>query len=386
MNLINRPVKESIISSFRSWQYLMIDDLISIGIGYLNNLGLSYDPTLYNGQTPILEKVLDQTYNHVHHYASTRIKLKLEQGNKYFLDLSIPDLIDGTFFHLNNTHYIPMLYIGDEPIVLKEKSISLQSLFQPMTIYFGQKRAIFMGTNFPISDMFQILTYYWDDADKNQVQEAFDINLYEKDIENVITYFSEKLNTQKDINEIQKKLDLLFFDPWTADLYGQFYQIKPSLTEVFRVVSNRKYNEIKPSFIDLRYKRLMFIEHILKPFFKAISFSSIQLIRNNSVRNLKLSLSAIAEHFHSQLNGNCLYDTTNGFSGILSHKASFKNPYGESRLPREVSSIHWTHCGRICPNSIANQDPGENILLVPDQDIDVRHGIFSFTQEEKERE
>lgn len=386
MNLIERPARESTISIFRSWQYSMRDELLLLGLNYLIDLGLPYDENIFNRQGLGFEYAEDQNYHHIHHFATTRISVSLSDTLKKFVDLSIPDLIHGTFFKLNSTYYVPMMYISDEPIVMKENSISLQSLFQPMTLYFSQKRAIFMGINFPLSDIFQIISHDWDKDDIELVEETFNIDLRSKTLTNVVNYFSEKLNTPKDPVDIKNKINQLFFDQWTSELYHKFYGISSNIDDVFLLTTRRKFHETKPSFIDLRYKRLTFIEHILRPFFKSISIASSQLVRNNQVRKLlNLKLVSIVQHFHSDLNGNNLYDTTNGFSGILSHKASFKNPYGESRLPKEVSSIHWTHRGRICPNSITNQDPGESVLLVPDQEIDFRYGIFSFTDEEKEK-
>ena len=67
------------------------------------------------------------------------------------------------------------------------------------------------------------------------------------------------------------------------------------------------------------------------------------------------------------------------------HKATFDNPYGSGELPKEVSSIHWTHKGRICPNSISNKKSGRDIFLVPNQNIDLDYGIFKFTDEEMEK-
>ena len=139
-------------------------------------------------------------------------------------------------------------------------------------------------------------------------------------------------------------------------------------------------------FIDLRFKRLTFIEPLLRPYFKSITQASSLLLKGIQPRTLNIKLDSIVKKgFFGDLDGNSLYDLVNGFSGILSHKASFKNPFGKGELPKEVSSIHFTHKGRICTSSISNHDPGQIINLIPDQDIDYRYGIFMFTDEELEK-
>lgn len=152
----------------------------------------------------------------------------------------------------------------------------------------------------------------------------------------------------------------------------------------------RRYEQINEGktykFNDLRHKRLIFIEMLLKPYFKAISTASKALINGHQVFTSKLSGEDLVQNFFKNLHANSFYDTVNGYSGILAHKATFKNPYGSSELPKEVASIHWTHKNRICPNSISNKDAGQDIFLVPDQDIDLDYGIFKFKPEEMELE
>ena len=317
-----------------------------------------------------------------------QIKVKIEPSlkkNDNFLHVTLPNIVEGCFFKLNGVYYIPLLYISDEPVVLKEKSVSLYSLFQPITLYFSQKRVIFMGVSFKLEDFLQIMSQGWSKEDISLIEDNLELSLTQKPLNENLIYFGEKLNCDPDINVIKTRLNNLFFDDWTAELYKYLYGIEPDIDQVFLLSVRKKAKGIKPSFIDLRYKRLTFVEQLLKPVFKNISYAANRILKGFVVKDLKVPLEGIVQHFFNELNGNVLYDTTNGFSGILSHKASFKNPFGQSDLPREVSSIHWTHRNRICPNSVTNKDPGQNILLVPDQEINLRYGTFNFTKEELER-
>lgn len=385
MNLIERKTEESVIDSFRTVQYTKIPEIIITGINYLIDLGLEYDEKFYDKTINSVEIFNDNAYRNCHHFASSRCRLKLNDNmkNNWFFHICVPELIDGTFFKLNGVYYIPILYIADEPIILKEKSIVLQSTFQPLTLYFGEGRVIFMGTNILISDFLQIISNDWEDDFKKEVEAYFNISL-SSNMNSIIGNFSQKFNTDQDIKSIIEKINKLFFDSWTVQLYKNFYNIKPTIENVIKIALDKKINNKKPNFTDLRYKRLTFIEPLLKPYTKAISDAAKGLLKGYNIHSLKLKLNTIIQHFFLKLHGESLYDTTNGFSAILNFKATFKNPYGQNSLPNEVSSIHWSHKGRICPNSITNQDPGESVSLVPNQNIDLDFGIFKFTKEEKE--
>lgn len=388
MNLIERQTRPSVISSFRSFQYAMLPYFLNNGIEYLLRLGLKYDEKLYSGESSI-QVVDDYVYSHIRHYSCRTFKLKLlDEKNQWFFYFSMPELLEGTFFKLNSVLYIPIFYISDEPIVIKEKSVVLQSTFQPLTIYFKDNRIIFMGHNIRIDDFFTFMMSTWDkkyDDYKTIITDDLQISPSSKSITQIVDYLAEKFFCQKDIVSLKARLNELFFDDWTKQVYHQFYNIDPTLDNVIRLTVEMKEKFSKPSFVDLRHKRLTFMEPLLRPYFKSIATVAQSLLKGYLVKSIKMDPSAIVKHFFGELNGNILYDTTNGFSGILAHKASFKNPYGKSKPPKEVSSIHWTHKGRVCTNSITNDDPGEMICLVPDQEIDLKYGIFQFSEEELNR-
>ncbi len=383
MNLLKKSTSKTPLDSFREIQYQKIPYIIINGLNYLINLGLEYDPKLYDGTINSLKHTDDYVYSRIRHFSTERLSIKhLNEKNTFFVSMSIPKLIQGMFFQLNSVYYIPILYITDEPIVLKENSISIYSLFQPMTLYFEQNRVIFMGINILMSDFFQLMTIDWSDEAKILIERELKIKLNNNSMEAIINNLSEKLNCIPTIEKIKERINLLFFDEWTKDLYLKFYDFDPIIDNVLKTAIRRRIENEKTSFIDLRYKRLTFVEPIIKPYTKAIGDAAKGLLKGSNIKSLKLNLGVIVNHFFKKLDGNVLYDTTNGYSGILSYKASFKNPYGQSELPREVSSIHWTHKGRICTNSISNTDPGEMISLVPDQDIDLNYGIFKFSPQE----
>jgi hypothetical protein len=329
-------------------------------------------------------------YKSIGHFAQFALKVNIH-SKRNFIYLNIPDLIYDTFFILNDSKYVPLYYISDEPIILKEKSIKLSSLFQSITIFFGNNRVIFMGHNISINKFFYLIMYDWNDTVlKDNIITELKLNFNGLNIIDIVKFFSTKLNCGRSIKDIKYCITRLFFDKWTEELYEKFYKIdKPNIDDIVTLALKKLINKQKRSFIDLRYKRLTFIEPLFNPLFKNISKVVQSLIEGNPQPNCVTSdFGMIGKHFFNQdsgLNGNLLYDTVNGYSSILAHRASFKHPFGEGKLPPEVSSIHWTHKGRICTISVANKDPGVTVSLVPDQEIDLRYGIFKFTEDELNR-
>lgn len=388
MNLINsnNNITDSLISLYRSYQYNKIDYLLDLGIRYLHEFGLQVDQNVYSNMSNII-KVQDSNYTKINYFDTTQYKIKLiDDKQNWFLTLSIPNLIDGMFFKLNQTYYIPILYITDEPIVIKEESIKLDSLFQPISLYFKQGTVTFLNESYWLADFFDFMTFFWDQGLRTEIQKLLEIR-FNGNLTTLIDIFADKLNCLQDYEIIKNRIKQLFFDEWTLNLYKKYYNIN-TFDDVLLQVLSKRYDQLvyhkTYKFNDLRHKRLIFIEMLLKPYFKNISICAKLLLKNNIILNSKLKIKDIIDYFFSILNGNSLYDTVNGFSGILAHKATFKNPFGSGELPKEVSSIHWTHKNRICPNSISNHDSGQDVFLVPNQKINLDYGMFSFTEQELE--
>lgn len=385
MNLIHRQTKESSVVTFRSFQYSLIPEMIALSLRYLIKLGFKYDKNVYKLDGSTIEFIDHISYAGFNHFSTKLIKVKVNNTDD-FIKMSIPELIQGTFFILNGSKYIPTYYIVDEPIASKKRSVMLSSLFQSITLYIDDNRVTFMRGNLVLCDFLKIIAISWDSKYKKQIGNSLNIDLNSPPSKKALDILSKKLNCKSEMIEIKTKMEMVFFDEWTTQLYKKFYNIGPNLDSVFKIAFSR-YLEKKPSFVDLRYKRLTFIEPLLNPFFKAIGRASNTLLESGFQRHtLSLQMKEIVKHFFKDLDGASNYNTVNGYSAILSHRATFKNPFGTGILPPEVSEIHWTHYDKICITSITNQNPGVNVFLVPDQDIDMKFGIFEFNNQEMQRE
>ena len=384
VNLIERKMKPSIINQFRLYQYSLLQDIISQQINYLiDEFGLQHDKYFDKTKPIVIEE--DASYIRINHYATYSITSKLfRESSSNFLNINIPKLVDGSFFVLNSGWYIPLCYIG-ETISYKKNSVMLYSAIHPITmnLHGSDNRVIFMGNNISLRDFLLLISRDWPKEAIKAIDDEFGLTP-EKYLPDIIKHCSKIFKIKSnDHSEIINHLSKLFFDPWTSELYRTVYNIYPNISQLILNTFSQRYQLLHDDtidrdklFIDLRIKRLMFIEPILRPIFRAVSKCISELLSGKQPMHLKLASDEIIKRFYKDLNGNSLYNTTNGFSSILAHKASFKNPSSDSKLPRAVSSIHFTHKGRICSNSISNQSPGETVSLISDQNIDLKFGTF----------
>lgn len=385
MNLLTRPTYIiTDLMKYRPYQYSLIPDFIKICFEYANRFGLNYD--ISSMEMNITE---DPDYHSNTHYAYDRLIIKLDKNDRQpFLDLNIPKLIDDTFFKLKGVYYIPMIYLLDEPITFKKFSISLYSLFKPITIDLKKNRVVINRHSIPVSRLFRI--YLQSEQSVSDLCDLLNTSYIQEPISTTIHYVSKSLGCDKDINEIRKNIDLVFFDNWTKDLYQTYYQFN-SMYDIIHEIENRVVNNIKSEFNDITKKRLLFIELILSPLFREFNNLANNLASGQRVIKLNIKPNVITDHFYSSgvttsiiakskkipgLSGKSYYSIVNGYSGNLSLKASFENPKSQSDLPSSVSDIHSSYKHRICPVSISNTNPGVISNLVPDQSIDLRYGIF----------
>lgn len=385
MNLLNKyVVKETqvfqeetyTIDQFRKIQYDLIPYFIENCVDYLQNLSNNYIK-LKNIQEVALVKYLD-----AYGYSLRKIIVNIENPEfrnqeQQFLAFNIPELIKNVFFYLNGSYYIPGLYILDKPIIYKKNSIKLYGLINSITMYFkiGDTRAIFGGKNIPIE---YFLQWFLKDNHTllNEIEDKFKINKTRYPHESLIVYFSNFFNCEEKEEIINELFNKLFFDNYTMDLYKKSY---PDFDISFKNLVNYSITKFidetfQVNFVDLKEKRLIFTELLLAPFFQRISDAAFNFCRGQKLSAVSFNEEEIIKFFMVNLKHQYFYDLVNLYSGIITMKASFMNP-NSTIAPKEISSIHSSHFGRICPITISAKKPGESISFVPNTRVN-KYGIF----------
>jgi hypothetical protein len=377
MNLLHRTIENRPnILDFREYQYNLIPEMLKMSFLYLQRLGFEFDPKFYKEE--IIE---DISYHGLNHFATRIHKIKIHENTKdWFLHLSLPILIESQFFKLNGALYVPGYWITDSPITVKQKSVLCYGLFNSLTFYSEESRAIFLGNNIPICRFLRL--FLNEDEIKWITSENYlDCKYVWEDYNYSMTKLGELVGGIQDPALIKEKFNHIFFDSWTEGLYKEFYNVKEINFDVLidLLVISLREKENK-SFIDLQYKRLVFVEYLMIPFLKAVSSASKYILNGQKPYKLSVNIGDIIKFFFTKMDKFNFYGVVNGFGGsLLDLKATFKNPNSTGNLPSEVSSIHPRYKDKIDLVSISNTEPGKVVSLVPEQNLrSLRYGIFDF--------
>lgn len=376
MNLLTKEITKAddgslSISNFRAMQYENLDYFIELAVNYLSKQNNNY-LKIEKIQIIKLPQYVDIGYSDLTQI-TVYISTKSSPEKKQFFKILIPTLVDDMFFILNGNYYVPTLYIIDKPIVIKLKSIKLTSLFNSITIY--DKLITFIGINIPARYLIDLLLDETDSETvylKQSLISLFTIPQHTLTESELLKYFHNIFGCDEKREDIINHINNLFFDNYTKMLYQYCYDLKEeeiTIVNILKLAIKEKISTDKTNYINLKFKRLIFLEALLAPFLKRIGYYATQTARGFQIDTIKMDQLELVKYFHSDLHNKFIYDSVNAYSGMLQHKASMLNP-GSDTTPSIVANLHQTHFQRICPISISNQNPGETIYIVPTTKVD----------------
>ncbi len=369
------------VENFRKEQYDLIPSFAELCVKYISAQSNNY---LTATNISFEDKI---EYNNLHHSAVKNLRVDILNNSEenpetqLFFNVQIPKLFFDNFFLLNDNYYVPALYLLDKPLIIKKESAMITTLFNSLTFNFKNNVVTFTGVNIPIH-IFLLLFKYNKQTNANTLSRFINFipqkfnkkfKMIEDTEDNIINYFYSRIPCKKSTDSIINYFNKLMFDDYTKYVISSCYNIpfdqvdlSSVLMKLFEIILENEQN----SFVDLREKRLVFIELLLAPLFKKTSSLAIQAIRGFKLSQLKLDGLAIVKNFNKFLKSNYLYDTGNLYSGLLQHKASMLNP-ASKRGPKTISSIHQTHYGKVCPITVASMDPGESVSIIPNTRFDM---------------
>jgi len=256
----------------------------------------------------------------------------------------------------------------------------ISSLFNSITIYTKDDIVIFTRRNFRLDSFIQLFVDYDNELYQNYIKKN-KLNHEEWSKENLIELYSGKFSVNKDIEEIKNKIEKLFFDDYTYELYNSCYDLEEVNLKNIILLSFKKFEEGEQSFNNLNNKRLVFVEYILRPFLIKVSNLATEIAKGINKDQMKVDELLITKYFLTSvdlnnptgkttigLSGNYIYDSKNLYSCILQPKATFITP-GMNTPPGEVKHLHQSHYGRLCPITVSSQHPGETVSIVPNVEL-----------------
>jgi hypothetical protein len=120
------------------------------------------------------------------------------------------------------------------------------------------------------------------------------------------------LNTP-DLDTLKLKINDIFFDIWTMNLYMEYYNLSHINMDILirNILFSTLLNKESHNFINLHYKRLVFIEYLLTPFLRAISNASKSILNNQLPYRLNINSGEIIKHFFVKLDKFNFYNSVN---------------------------------------------------------------------------
>jgi len=389
MNNLNKYIKSNIesedsdiimMNNFRKNQYELIEDFFKLFIEYIgqqNNYYMKFSKIIIREKLDYFGLTNSQCTEVV-----VYIILESDNSEKEFIRLLMPTLLSEQMFYLNGCFYCPAIYTIDYPLVIKKESIKLSSLFNSITAYFKDDMVTFTGVNIPIN--YFISLFIDDDEDlmnkfKDLMEKKFKHNFEVPLLDNIIVYFSNKFNFSGSTKEeLIHFINKIFFDRYTYNLYQTCYN-ETDLTKLIKKGINMYINNEFYNFVDLNYKRLIFMEFLLTPIIKRISYMAKRAWSGYIDDEIKIDERVLIKHFlktrdvtkkQKGLSGNYLYNITNLYTGILQCKVGMVSPEVENE-PRSIRTIHDSHFGKICTITISSQNPGRVVSFIPTTKLDV---------------
>lgn len=372
--------------SFRKHQYTYILDFVENAINFVSKQNDNY--------LKVVNRSFEERINYTGVYNSKYSKIEFTVKNtisdnieKSFIKFYVPTLVENNHFYLNGQYYTPALYLIDFPITVKKKSIMISSLFNSITIYNKDDIVIFTRRNFRLDSFIQLFVKYDNELYQNYIK-TNKLNHEKWSTDNLIEHYSNKFSVDKDINKIKKKIEGLFFDNYTYELYKNCYNLEEINLKNVILLSFKKFKEGEQSFIDLNNKRLCFMEFILRPLLLKFSSLAMEVSKGINKDQMKVDELLITKYFLTSTNlnnptgktqiglsGNYIYDSKNLYSCLIQPKANFITPT-MAMPPSDVKNLHNSHYQKLCPISISSQNPGETVSIIQDVEIN-SFGVFN---------
>ena len=347
MNSVNIPTVTDDLTKFRCVQQELIERSIAeYGLKYLRSIGVPIQSYSIN--------VVDRA-EYTTCVGSALREVTIKVNNMTFMTYLVPKLLHDYMYIINGTKYVPKIYLDSVPIVIKKRSIKLFSLFQPITIYYTDKRVTFMGTNIPMHYFFHAVFDELPDI-------SFQFGSQPADL---VSYWVNMLGCEPDLDVIRTTLNKLFFDEYTRTLYKKVYDLPDDFTLADIVARALKERSDVPEFADLSFKRLVLAEMIMQSVIKKFGQMAYRWCKQQlRLEPVQMTQLIVLKQFFDN-GGDYLYDIVNGFVPILGRKATFDHPTFE-RLPPSVHSLDKSHYKRVCPITVSSVEPGIVVSLIHD--------------------
>ena len=298
------------------------------------------------------------------------------------INVLIPKLLQDNYFILNNTLYVPLLFLEKSPIDRvrgkegKEKNRIFANINSSYNFTFDfEKKLVFHKIKALSMDIFYNVVFK---DDPEYLEHLLDIGLIETiNVNKGITkkfvrfmgfhrdeYFDEEYGG----NDIVKWVDNYVFLSYYKEMFDDYYGTK-NLWEVFKKIIEFYETDEDIDMANLKNRRLVMVEYLIKPIFEVyqrLLYGIIDKKTQNFLPTVNQN-TVITSGFNQLMHRGNLYDLSLPFAAPLINKVSQDiQIITDGRLPKSWVRNDPSAYGKFCPVSVSAQKTSSNIIGTSD--------------------
>jgi len=312
-----------------------------------------------------------------------KIIIKMEADNhEQKLELLYPKMMQGNYFRMNGSMYVPILFLERSPIdVLKDEKkgnkifINMLPTFN-LTFNFQKNEVLFRKKTVELTTFLKVL-YSNNDYYKKLVSDGVIEECIYSDLERASHVYKMMGFHETDFfTENGLKLSD-FFDKYILldyfrGMFNDFFGVD-NIKDIVKLVVKYHVEDININMSDLQNRRIVMNEYLINPIYEMY----LRLLYGAIDKNEK-------QAFLPTMNSRVLI--TSGFRGLM-HAGQYFNislPYtspvinkvsqdiyiiNDGRIPKSWTANHPSGFGKLCPISVSAQKMGSNLVFTNDTRI-----------------
>ena len=337
-------------------------------------------PGNFTGKISSEDKISSYLGDSASYYEKIIIKMEADKHEQK-LELLYPKLLQGNYFKMNGSMYVPILFLERSPIdVLKNEKkgnkifVNLLPTFN-LTFNFQKNEVLFRRKSVELNTFMKVLfddKYYQFLVDNEIITECeYSDADREEHVYKMMGFHETKFFEEKDLSLAE------FFDNYVIldyfrGMFKCFFDVD-NIQDIVKLVIKYHVDDVDINMSDIQNRRIVMNEYLINPIYEMY----LRLLYGAIDKNEK-------QAFLPTMNSRVLI--TSGFRGLM-HAGQYFNislPYtnpiinkvsqdiyiiNDGRIPKSWTANHPSGFGKLCPISVSAQKMGSNLVFTNDTRI-----------------
>lgn len=383
MNLIKfQPKTESndiwkIVSDYRKIDHAKIYPILN---NMMTNIQLLL-PGNFKGAVTKEDNISAYLGEQASYFEKVIIKMEAD-SHEQKLELLYPKLMQGNYFRMNGSMYVPILFLERSPIdVLKDDKkgnkifINMLPTFN-LTFNFPKNEVLFRKKTVELTTFMKVLfendEYYKQLVIDGVLEECLYTDTERTDHVYKMMGFHETEFFSSNNLKLSDFFDKYILLDYFRGMFKDFFNVD-NIKDIVKLVVKYHVDDIDINMSDLKNRRIVMNEYLINPIYEMY----LRLLYGAIDKNEK-------QAFLPTMNSRVLI--TSGFRGLM-HAGQYFNislPYtspvinkvsqdiyiiNDGRIPKSWTANHPSGFGKLCPISVSAQKMGSNLVFTNDTRI-----------------